>query len=112
MAVGAIIVNGVAENGPGGVIASEACDADAVEVIEGDDVAFPRILAADRPDGGIASGDATALVAQRHGSRDVRANLVALDHYASRSGADKDSVGTRVDYVARTRRAATDGGVE
>jgi hypothetical protein len=112
MAVGAIVVNGVAENGPGGVIASEACDADAVEVIEGDDVAFPRILTADRPDGGIASGDATALVAQRHGSRDVGANLVALDDYASRTPADKDPVGTRVDYIASARRAAADRRVE
>lgn len=112
MAVGAIIVNGVAENSPGGVIASEACDADAVEVIEGDDVAFPRILTPDRTDGGIASGDATALVAQRQGTGNVRTNFVALDHHASRSAADEDSVPTRVDYIARARCTATDRRVE
>lgn len=107
-----VIVNGVTQNGPGGIIASEASDAYAVECIKGDDIPFPCIDAADRADGRIASGDAAVTVAQRHGSGDVGANLVALDDYASRSGADKDSVGSRVDYIAGARRAATDNGVQ
>jgi len=36
-----IVVNGVAKNGPSGVIASEAGDADAVEAVKGNDVPFP-----------------------------------------------------------------------
>jgi hypothetical protein len=44
-----VIVNGVAENGPGGVVASEAKDANAVQGIERNNVAFPCIHAADHP---------------------------------------------------------------
>jgi hypothetical protein len=104
-------VDGVAENGPGGVVASEASDADAVDGIEGDNVAFPRIHAADRPDGRIASGDATISVAERR-AVNVDADFISLDHYTCRTAADKDSIGTRVDYIARARRATTNGDVD
>jgi hypothetical protein len=106
-----VVVDGVAENRPGGAVASEASDADAIEGIEGDDVAFPCIHAADRPDGRIAGGDAAVSVAQRC-AVNVGPDLVALDHYACRSAADKNSIGARVDYIAGARRAATDGGVD
>lgn len=106
-----VVVNGVAENGPSGVIASEASDADAVQSVKGDDIAFPCIHASDRPDGRIASGDAAVSVAQRC-AVNVGADFVALDHYAYRSAANKNPVGTRIDYIGCTLRAATDGSVE
>ena len=92
-------MNGIAENGPAGVIADEAGDADAIERIEGDDIAFPRIHATDRPAGCVARSDAAVSVAQR-GAVNVGPDLVALDHYACRSAAHKNSIGTRVDYIA------------
>jgi hypothetical protein len=102
-----IVVNGVTENGPPGVIASEAGNADAVEGIECDDVPFPCIHTTDYPDGCIASGDAAVSVAQRR-AVNVGANLVSLDHYACGTTADDDSVCTRVDYIACAWHAATD----
>ena len=71
----------------------------------------PPVHATDRPGGRIASGDAAVSVAQRR-AVNVGADFVALDHYAYRSAANKNPVGTRVNYIARTRRAATDGGVD
>jgi hypothetical protein len=44
-----VVVNGVAENGPSGVIASKTGDTDAVETVKRDDVALPCIRAADDP---------------------------------------------------------------
>src|ERR1051325_2094476 len=107
-----VVVHGVTQNGPFRVIAGESCDADAVESVKRDDVAFPRSHAPDRPDGRIAGGDAAVSVSQGRRSGDVGANLVALDHHAVRSAAYFYSVGTRVDHIARARCAATDGGVE
>jgi hypothetical protein len=106
-----IVVNRIAKNGPAGVVASKSSDADAVEGIKGDDVAFPCIHPADRPDGRIASDDATISVAQRR-AVNVGADFISLDNYPYRSAANKDSIGTRVDHIARARCAATDGGVE
>jgi glycerol-3-phosphate responsive antiterminator len=104
-------VNRIAKNGPAGVVATKSSDADTVEGIEGDDVAFPCIHAADRPDGRIAGGDATISVAQRR-AVNVGADFVCLDHHACRTAANKDPIGTRVDYIARAWRGATDGGFD
>jgi hypothetical protein len=104
-------VNGVTENGPPRVIASKAGNADAVKRIEGDDVAFPCIHAPDRPGGRVAGSDAAVAVAQRC-AVNVGSDLVALNHYAYRSAAHKNSIGTRVDYIAGARGVATDGSVE
>lgn len=92
-------MNGITENGPPGVIASEAGDADAIECIEGDDIAFPCIHATDRSGGRVAGTDAAVSVAQRC-AVDVGSDLVALDHYASRSATHENSIGTRIDYIA------------
>jgi hypothetical protein len=106
-----IVVNGVSENGPSGVIASEAGDADAVEDIECDDVAFPCIHAADRPGGRVASANAAVSVAQRR-AVNVGADFVALDNYPCRATADVNAVGARIYYVSCTRCVATDGRVD
>ncbi len=63
------------------------------------------------PAGCVARSDAAVSVAQR-GAVNVGPDLVALDHYACRSAAHKNSIGTRVDYIAGARRAATDRNVE
>jgi hypothetical protein len=107
-----VVVDGVAENGPGGVLASEASDADAVEGVERDDVAFPCVHAANCPVARLADGDATISVAQRHRSGDVGADLIALDNYSCRATADLNAGGTRSYHIGCARCAATDGGVE
>jgi hypothetical protein len=93
-------------------VASEASDADAVESIKGDDVAFPCIHAPDRPDGRIASGDPAVSVSQGHRSGDVGADLISLDNHSCRATANVDAVGARIYHIGCTGRVATDGGVE
>lgn len=57
-----VVVDGVTENGPLGVVTREAGDADAVEAVKRNDVGFPA-RAADKPPSGIASGDAAVSIA-------------------------------------------------
>jgi hypothetical protein len=79
-----VVVNGVAENGPAGVVAT---DADAVEAIERNDVALASGRAANRPvrrRSGGAHVDAAVAVAERHRARHVGADLVALDDETGR----------------------------
>jgi hypothetical protein len=106
-----IVVNGIAKNDPGGVVASKSRNANPVEAVKCDDVAFPCVYASDGPGRRIAGGDATIAVAQWHRSRDVSANLVALDDHVGEVTADFDTVGTRVYYIACPWRVATDRGV-
>ena len=107
-----IVVNGVAENSPGSVMASEAGDADAVKVVKRNGVTLPGIRAADNPVRRIAGGDTTISVTQRHRAGDIGADLVALDDDSCRATADKDAVGTGSYHIGCTRCAAADGGVE
>jgi hypothetical protein len=103
-------VNGVAENSPSGVIASEAGDAYTVEAVKRDDVGLPCARAADNPARCIAGANAAVAVTQL-GAVNVRADFVTLDHYACRTTVDKDSISTRIDYITRARRAGADGSI-
>ena len=107
-----VVVNGVAENGPGGVIAGKAGDADAVEGVKRDDVALTGARAADCPVARLAAGDTTISVAQRHRSRDVGADLIALDNNPGGITAKTDAIGTRCYHISCNRCAATDGSVD
>jgi len=107
-----IIVNGVAQNSPGGVIASEAGNADAVKAAKHDGVTLPGIRAADYPARRIASIDATISVAQRHRAGDIGADLVALDNRSCGGAADKDAIGARSYDISCTRRATADGAID
>lgn len=107
-----IIVNGVAQNGTS-VDAIDTSDADAVKAVKRNDVALPCAHAPDGPgrtqcQAGI---DAAPAIAQRHGARDVGADLIALYDYTGRSMTEDDAVGARSYYIASARRAAADGAV-
>jgi hypothetical protein len=108
-------VDEIFEDGPAGVTAT---DRDAVEAIEGDDIALSGLRAADGPTGGGSSEWATHAnaaidIAQRHRSRDIGADLVALDHDAAgRITVDNDTIGRSADYVTRAGGAAADRGVD
>jgi hypothetical protein len=108
----AVIMNGVTENGPGGVIASEAGDADAVKTVKRNDVTLPGTRAADHPVRRIVGGDTTISVAQRHRAGDIGADFVALDNYSCGAASDKDTVGPRIHDIGCARCAAADGGID
>jgi hypothetical protein len=100
-------VNGVAQNGTS-VDTKATSDADAIEAVKRDDIAFSCVHAPDGPGGrtpsraGRAGVDATVAVAQRHRTRNVGADLVALDDYTSRIMTEYDAVGARSYNIART----------
>ena len=82
-------------------------------MVAGDDVALARARASDRV-GETVDADAQPAVGQRHGARDVRADVVALHDVvrhrrAAETGREPDAA-ARVsgDHVARRRRVAAD----
>jgi hypothetical protein len=107
-----IIVNGVAQNGTS-VDAIGTSDADAVEAVKRDDVAFSCVHAPDGPSRTQrqAGVDAAIAVAQRHRSGDVGADLIALDDYTGRSMIEDDAVGARSYHIGCAWRVAADGGI-
>jgi len=95
-----IVVDGIAEDLPAGIPVN---DADAVEAVEGDDVALACARTAYHPTRsgrGFVHVNATQAVAKRHRPRDVGADVVTLDDEASWTTLNDDAIAACVYHIA------------
>jgi hypothetical protein len=84
-------MNGVPKNRPFRVVAGKSCDADTVQAVKCDYIAFARIGSSDYAITRYGHADTTISIAQPYCSGDVGADVVALDNCSCRATTDADA---------------------